>query len=267
MVETIISRKSDIKRLSLYINGLDDKMEGGIPIGHITLIAGAAGTMKSSLAFNVLYNEAMKGRIGLYLSLEQTYASLLNHMINMDFDMSKVNIVVISDISRLDEQIQVVKDLNRGALIITDLSALRKQVAGSALDQGGDWLNAIKNIVHKCKEQSGLNHFVLDSMSALYALSNFKEPRVKLFHIFEYLRDLDITSFLISEMPSDHSRFSEFGVEDYLADGIISLRLSHRDQREVTEFNIAKMRTTRCNRDVFILRKDEKGFHALTKIG
>jgi circadian clock protein KaiC len=267
MGEEIITKKGDIQRIPPYINGLADKLEGGIPKGHITLIAGAAGTMKSSLTFNIMYNEALNGRVSLYLSLEQTYTSLINHMINMDFDMSKVNVIVISDVSKLDEQIDVVKDQKKGALIITDLSALRKQVVGSDMTPTGDWLNVIKNIVRKIKVQVKLDLFVLDSLSALYALSNFKDPRVKLFHIFEFLRDNNLTSFLISEMDIDSSKYSEFGVEDYLADGIISLRLTHRDGKEVTELTIVKMRTTKCNRDVYVLRKDEKGFHALSKLG
>ena len=187
-------------------------------------------------------------------------------MINMDFDMSKINIVIIADISKLGEQMEVVKDLGKGAIIITDISALRKEVAGNEINPGGDWLNVIKNIVKKTKESVKLDAFVLDSMSALYALSNFKEPRVKLFHIFEFLRDADITSYLISEMPLDRSRFSEYGVEDYLSDGIISLQLTHRERREATEISIVKMRATKCNRDQFILRKDERGFQALSKI-
>jgi circadian clock protein KaiC len=266
MAEKIISNKKEIERLSTYIEGLDDKMQGGIPAGHVTLISGAAGTMKSSISFNILYQEALKGKIGLYLSLEQSYGSLLNHMINMDFNMSKVNIVIISDIAKINEQIQVVKDLGKGALIVSDLSALRKEIVGTDMNPSGDWLNVMKNIIRKLKENASLDLFVLDSLSALYALSNFKDPRVKLFHVFEFLRDVDLTSFLISEMPLDRSKYSEYGVEDYLADGIISLQLTHRETKEVTEISIVKMRTTKCNRDKFILTKDERGFHVLSKI-
>jgi len=54
---------------------------------------------------------------------------------------------------------------------------------------------------------------------ALYVLSRFENPRIELFYIFEYLRDLHITSFLISEMPLDGSKYSEYEIEDFLADG------------------------------------------------
>ncbi len=260
MAEKIISNKKDIQRISTYIEGFDEKMEGGIPVGHVTLIAGSAGTMKSSITFNILYREALKGRIGLYISLEQSYSSLINHMINMNLDMSKVNIVVISEISKLNEQIEVIKDLGKGALIISDLGALRKEIVGTEMNPSGDWLNVTKNIIRKVKETAGLHLFVLDSLSALYVLSNFKDPRVKLFHIFEFLRDMELTSFLISGMPLDRSKYSEYGVEDYLADGIISLKLTHIEMKEATEIMIVKMRTTRCNRDKYLVKKEEKRF-------
>ena len=41
-----------------YVTGLDNRIEGGIPKGHIVLIAGESGSMKSSLAWNILYNYA-----------------------------------------------------------------------------------------------------------------------------------------------------------------------------------------------------------------
>ncbi len=82
-MEKLISRKGELQRIPLYIDGLDEKIEGGIPKGHIVLVCGSAGTMKSSVSFNTIYNEAaINGKIALYISLEQSYPSLLNHMIN-----------------------------------------------------------------------------------------------------------------------------------------------------------------------------------------
>ena len=101
-------------------------MQGGIPEGHIVLVRGSAGTMKSSVCFNILYNECLAGKSGLYLSLEQSAPSLLKHMVNLDFDLSKVNIVQITDINNLSSQISQKKD--SGSLILCDLGAIRKQV-------------------------------------------------------------------------------------------------------------------------------------------
>src|SRR5512141_3167950 len=101
----------------MYINGLDENIQGGIPEGHIALISGAAGTMKSSLAFNVLYHEAVNGNNGLYISLEQSSESLINHMINLDYDFSKVNLVIIKDLAELAAKVQSVNH-SKGTLFV-----------------------------------------------------------------------------------------------------------------------------------------------------
>jgi KaiC/GvpD/RAD55 family RecA-like ATPase len=68
MVE-ILKDKKEMKRVKTYIKGLDENIEGGIPAGHVVLVSGTAGTMKSSVIFNILYNEALAGKTSLYLSL------------------------------------------------------------------------------------------------------------------------------------------------------------------------------------------------------
>jgi KaiC/GvpD/RAD55 family RecA-like ATPase len=45
--------------------------------------------MKSSLVFNIMYNEALHGKTSLYISLEQSSTSLINHMINLEYNMDK----------------------------------------------------------------------------------------------------------------------------------------------------------------------------------
>ena len=61
-------------------------------------------------------------------------------------------------------------------------------------------------------------------------------------------------------------QFGEFGVEDYLSDGIIKFAMV-RDGRKVRrEVNVVKMRASDTNNDVFILDYKNKTFRALTKL-
>ncbi len=242
-----------MERIKTYIEGLDPQLQGGIPKGHIVLISGSAGTMKSSLAFNILYNECLSGKNSLYVSLEQGHSSLLTHMSNLGMDLSKINLVVFSDISKLSQSFSSLDPEKGGNLVIADLSAIRKQVKGVEMGPSADWLNVIKNIILKMREKNMIDHFVLDSLSALYVLSQFEHPRTALFHVFEFLRDQGLTSYLISEMPLDRSKYAEFGVEDYLADGIIYLQLTERQRRVTRELTVVKMRATDCNTDVWSL--------------
>ena len=63
---------SGLERIPTHIEGLDENMQGGIPQGHICLVAGASGAMKSSLTFSMLYNAVLYGETsGIYITLEQ----------------------------------------------------------------------------------------------------------------------------------------------------------------------------------------------------
>lgn len=252
MVE-IIAKKGEIKRIRTFVKGLDEAMEGGIPVGHVNLISGTAGTMKSSVCFNIGYNEALNGNVAIYLSLEQPYESLLNHIINMGFDLSKINILKIDfNMASIKKAVADIKKAKSGAFIIADISSLRKELKGTKA-QESDWWNLINNVLSAIRKELPYTAFILDSLDALYTVSNFEDARTKLFYIFEQLKALDTTSFLISEMPLDRSRYSKYEIEDFLSDGVIMIRLIERYRKVTREIAIVKMRATNCNNDVYTL--------------
>lgn len=263
MGEKLVSDKHELKRIKLHVQGLDENIQGGVPVGSVTLMSGTAGTMKSSVCFNTLYNEAVTGKNGLYISLEQSAESLVNHMVNMDFDMRRVNLVIVKELAELNHRMAELKDQSLGSVIIVDVGTIRKEIRDVNSDNNKSWLNVIKNVVKKIHVEAGCPLFVLDSLSALYVLSRFENPRIELFYIFEFLRDLHITSFLISEMPLDGSKYSEYEIEDFLADGIITIRLTPFRRQVVREISIVKMRATACNHDIFSLEFRNGTFQAL----
>src|SRR5437879_13080731 len=85
-----------------HIRGFDeDVLRGGIPQGHVVLIRGASGTMKSSLAYYVLYHNALEGTPGLYVTLEQSAGGLLEHIASLGLKATSVSDALpILDLSR-----------------------------------------------------------------------------------------------------------------------------------------------------------------------
>jgi KaiC/GvpD/RAD55 family RecA-like ATPase len=263
MAEELISKKGEIKRMPLNIKGLDENMEGGIPIGSTVLIAGAAGTMKSSLCFNAIYKEAEQGNNVLYISLEQTYISLLNQMINMGYDFQKIDVTIIgSDPSIIKKKIKEVNSSKKGHLILSDLGSLRATIKSKDAPTE-DWLNIIEKITKTLKEKVNISVVVIDSLNSLYVLSEFKNPRNKIFHVFNTFKQMDITAFFISEMPKDGSKFAHYEIEDFLADGVIAIQLAERNRKVTREINVVKMRSTDINTDTFTLEYSKGGFQAL----
>ena len=95
-------------------------------------------------------------------------------------------------------------------------------------------------------------------MLILFHLDKFEDMRVDLFYLFEYLKDLQLTSFIINEMPAGDERYSQYGVESYLVDGVIQLALSKRELKVKRELNIVKMRYADHMTNIFVFQFDKK---------
>src|SRR3989337_667460 len=67
-------------RVRTFVAGFDEAIEGGIPAGHVVLLAGPSGSMKTSLALGAVHHNRREGTKGLYISLEEGRQSLLRTM-------------------------------------------------------------------------------------------------------------------------------------------------------------------------------------------
>lgn len=250
-----------IRRIPLCISGLDERIEGGVPKGSVVLVSGISGTMKSSLCFNAIFNEAAKGKNALYVTLEQNPCSLLTHLKSLGFDFRKVNVLGVTDFADLNSKLSSLKQKG-GNIIIADISSLIKSRKAADEDTNSSLFSTIKQFVTRLKGRN-CELFVLDSLSALYLLSKFENPRRDLFYFFEFLRDSGVTSFLISEMPLKRDRYGDYEIEEFLSDGVIKLDLVERQRKVTREICVIKMRSTRCSNDVFSLEFDKGRFFAL----
>jgi len=220
------------ERIKTNILGLDELMENGIPTNYVVLISGRAGTMKSSVAYNILCNTANeKGITGMYLTLEQSSSSLLAHMKKLSLYIDNEERVTMIDLAKARRGGMVEKDGGGGQI---------------------DWMNTILNFLNTYKKQSNYDILVIDSLSAIYVLANMENPRSDLFNFFEGLRDLNITTFIISEVPADKQGYGPLGIEEFLADGIIHLKVKEDDGANLY-ISVVKMRKTSHPRKYFPL--------------
>ena len=207
-------------RLPTNVGGLDEALGGGIPSGFVIVIGGTPGTMKSSLAFWILAHNARAGRRGLYLTCEETTGTLLRQM-----EALGVNVDGVS------EQLKIV-----------DASLLRRTLRGAS-----DWLASLQALVEGVRKE-GLDLLVIDSLDGLEALAGFEPRRRELFRLFEWLRDLGVTTFVIGERPDYmvHGTILQPRYdEDFLADGVLNLRLHPISDQDVQRrLRIVKLRAT-----------------------
>ena len=115
-------------------------------------------------------------------------------------------------------------------------------------------------IVREAVTTNAYDLLALDSLDALYSLVGLENPRRELFHLFGTLKDLGLTSFLISEIPFGSRKITQFG-EDFLADGIVHLRHVEVNESDVQlRLRCVKMRMMRNLPSYLTLVHDGNGF-------
>ncbi len=221
------------KLFKTYIKGFDKELGGGIPEGHIVLMAGTPGTMKSSLSYYFLYHNVMnEDAIGLYLSFEQTKKSLV-------FQISRMNMK-----PDLGEKLQII-----------DLSKIRTAASDY---KSKSWLNIIKKHLEILHNKYKFNLLVIDSLPVLEILSLISEKRTKLFQFFEWLRKLNLTTLIINEISPDPNLLRD---EDFLADGIIHLTMERVGDIDIfRRIRCIKMRGMNHNTSIFTLEYKDNQF-------
>ena len=229
-----------IERVRTFVRGLDEKMEGGIPKGSVNLICGAAGTMKSSLAYSILYHNALRANLaGLYVTLEQDPGSLLRHMEKLNMEKRAVDIVSFNDI--------------------------RERIREKKVE---NWIQKLSGFLKEMKDEKKYELLVIDSLNALYSLTTIRDVRAEIYFFFKSLSDLGFTSFLISEMPPEGGRYGEYGVEEFLSDGIIHLLFKRRGDILTSldrYIGIVKMRATNHDTHYFPLLYQDNRFTIYTQ--
>ena len=222
-----------MRRYKTHVLGFDENIGSGIPQGHIVFIAGVTGSMKSSLAYSLLYNNAkIEGINGLYISLEQSKRTLVRQMNGMGFDGDTL-----------------------GRIEVLDLGEIRLS------SESPDWFDTFRFAVAETKRRLNYELLVIDSLGALQIMSRFNSPREDIFRFFEWLRSLRITTFIISEMPV--GTFTCYGTmdTDFLSDGIIHMSMAQVGDTEVhRRIRCVKMRDTDHATSFFSLLKSKTGF-------
>jgi len=218
-------KKTDV--LKTGIDGLDELFsEGGIPSGNSVLVAGGAGTGKSTLCRQICYSLVSNGKKCMYVSFEESIERIEKSMLNFGWDVKKF----IEDGSFLIQK-------------INPLDILRMKFGGlGASGSATEVSYKIKPLI--IPRDFHPDFITVDSLTAIIAASISKEKnyRVYLQQLFSFFEETGATSFLITETEQIPTRYSDTGIEEFLADGIIILyNIQKADVRE-NAIEILKMR-------------------------
>jgi len=221
-----------VERVPTGIEGLDKLVQGGIPKGASVLLSGSAGTGKTILALQYLYNGAVKyNEAGVYITFEGSPKTIAWDMESFGWDFKKLQDKSLLKIYRLN-------------LTATSPALAEQQI------------EAELRIISRMVKELNAKRLVVDSTTAFAArLGGEAAVRNILYNFCDSLKQLECTSLLTTETGSGRTDFSAFGVEEFVSDGIIAMYFTPPNR----SIHVRKMRGTSHSKKVHPFEITEKG--------
>jgi len=201
--------ESEIDRIDLGIEGLDDMILGGVPERSLIGIIGGAGTGKTTFGLQFLNQALTQGQRAVFITLEQTEEAVLSTAEEKGWPFR-----------------QYVED-EMLAVVVLDPVEMANSLA------------SIRGDISRLIREFGASRLVLDSVSLLEMM--YDHPAKRRSEIFDFTRSLKkagVTTLLTSEASEDSSHASRYGAVEYLTDAVFVLRYVRTSNFEETRLAI-----------------------------
>lgn len=211
------------------VRGVDELLEGkGIPRGYIIFVLGGPGSGKTTLALQFLYNGAVKyGENGVYVSLDEDpyYLRLNAKRVGMDLESLE----------------------REGKLAMLDSSPIRRlpgsvQLGGVTIGKREFQILSLIDLIKRKATEVKAKRLVVDPLATfVIQYPTESERRTVILDLMQGIAELRCTTLLVSELSETAvDRTHQF--EEYLAQGVISMRKILRTGGLLRVFSVEKMR-------------------------
>jgi circadian clock protein KaiC len=205
-----------MERVSTGVKGLDDMIESGFKRKNTILVVGGCGSGKSTFGIQYLYNGALKGEAGVYITFEEEPESIRENMTLHGWD-----------IRRMESE-------NKLKLIRVEPEDVMHIIRG----EYGVIMDAIDSLHAK--------RVVVDSLTSIgLMIAGEFERKQTIIKLINWLRKSDCTSLMTAEAEQDPSRqYARSGVLESVVDGVIVLYSFRRGKTRIRALEVLKMRGT-----------------------
>ena len=230
MVEELIRTKTGIQ-------GLDKALNGGFPEGNVVLISGGAGTGKSTFCLQFAVNGAqLFGEKSLYVSTEQNKEELYKQADGFgwnigDLENKKLMKIIYFDITGGDSFLEkleaVIMEFKPKRLVIDSLTTLTDSlmVSGIGEDNGFSMVQIAETVNPIPRTEQIISKGIL-------------------YKLFKEVKKHKITTLMTTELPEGGEKLSADGVSEFIADGVILLKVMTVGDSSSRNLELKKMRYT-----------------------
>ncbi len=218
-----------VERVKSGVEGLDGLVEGGFLRGDVVLLAGNTGSGKTIFSVEFICRGATKYKEkGIFATFEEDASTLKRNMLGLGYDLEKLE--------------------REGKIKVLDLEAIK----GSGMSANIDFiLNSLR--------QMDAKRLVIDSLTAFLSACQEKFEYRMLMHLFyKILKKLGCTTIMTCSVPAGLNTLG-LGIEEFIADSVISLESMVLNGQLKTRFLIRKMRGTNHSRKYHEVVIDKTG--------
>lgn len=226
-------------------------MGGGVPRGSSVLLTGSCGTGKSILSLQYVYNGAVSGEAGLYVSFEESREKIIEHAETFGWDIPSLEEKKLLEIYEVDtgdmgeilEEIRAkVESINAGRLVIDSLTTM--------MEHGLIYRSSIS------KEMSQLDRV---GEELKFPSEGHDVTRKDIYFIIGQINRLNITSILISEVAEKSDYLSRDTISEFATDGVILLEVNTVGGTPERLLSVKKMRGTPVDLTMSIMKFGPQG--------
>ena len=213
--------ESDIPRIDLGIEGLDEMIQGGVPERSLLVVIGSAGTGKTTFGLQFLQQGLQEGERTVYITLEESQDAIVEAATEKGWPFEEY--------------------LEDDRLAIVDLDPV--EMANS--------LTSIRGDLPRLIDDFEADRLVLDSVSLLEMMYD-RQPdrRTEVFDFTKALKQAGVTTMVTSEADQDNPYASRHGIIEYLTDGVFILQYVRSEFRETRlAVEIQKIRNANHSRE------------------
>ncbi len=238
-----------VERVKTGIGGLDELIGGGFPKGRTILVTGSCGTGKSIFGMQFLYKGAAEfDEPGLLVAFDEMPDKIRNDMLNFGWDIAALE--------------------KKNKLAIIDVTSAKAGVPSEeehAILPGQMDIDKILIDIISVARNIGAKRLVIDSVPSMaFRLDSEHEVRKSILKLSYVTARAGMTTVLITEAKESEtgvpSKFSKYGVEEYISDGVIVLSLiGGASQTGFRTLYIRKMRGTKHEMALHPMDLGDKG--------
>jgi KaiC/GvpD/RAD55 family RecA-like ATPase len=244
--ETKNEAKKGKKFVLTGISGFDELFENGIPKGSNILVAGGAGSGKTIFCLQTLEYHCSRGEKCFYMSFEESEKRLMEHMEDFGWNPKKLIDSGTLKIKRyLPSDIHYVSEKgSENAMFAKEEDSQLLQLEPVTLEEGFN-----------------PDFVVIDSLTAIASAFMGKEGSYRFYaeRLFRFFENMGSTNYFITETGQMPETFSQTGVEEFLADGVIVLYNIKRENMRERAIEVLKMRGTKHQERIVAMKISEKG--------